>query len=464
MNTELVKKILGRTEGIHAWLLRRVETDATTVIRLPALYTVDDRGFVRHPNPHPREVINAPGEETWVTVYSRYTRDGNDYMGDAVGQLVSDDESAVRQVLGGLVAAARSQPNKPFAMLDGSLAYPQVELADQKMLKATRPELLAQVQDFSEAILAATEREESVDVSNLELFLRRVHTRLETSIGTGVEFDSTRADAEVCFIARFKDKVAEHTGRPHARRLIDLKPTELAKLYSGYARDIALAGPPPQYEGPVVLMGEAAFHGLCLDASPLPFHCGARPLYEKMSRYEKGKPVSGDTPITGDPLTVVSDPLVPFGSSSTIFSLQDGSPARRATLVKDGLYEELLGSRRYYDYLGLLAQGVQPSGPQGNTVIPAGRHPTAELLTSDKVAVVRAFSDFRADMTSGDFACEIRLGEVREGGKTTPFKGGLLIGNWFTAMADVRLSKETMVMDDYHGPSAVRFGHLQVAG
>ena len=449
---------------VAGWTLRRIETDATTVIRLPGIYTTREGKFLRQPNPHPREVIISPSEEVWVTVYGRHKADGNEYMGEAAGQFVSDDEPAVKETLATLAAAACSQPNKPYPFSDTGTVFPPVELADHELLELSYAALLARVQRFSDAVLSAAAAEFGIEVSNLEVFVRRMRNRIETSSGITLEYPATRTDAEVCFIARFKDKVAEHTGRPHARRLIDLKPTELAKLYSGYARDIALAGPPPQYEGPVVLMGEAAFHGLCLDASPLPFHCGARPLYEKMSRYEKGKPVSGDTPITGDPLTVVSDPLVPFGSSSTIFSLQDGSPVRRATLVKDGLYEELLGSRRFYDYLGLLAQGIQPSGPQGNTVIPAGRHPTAELLTSDKVAVVRAFSDFRADMTSGDFACEIRLGEVREGGKTTPFKGGLLIGNWFTAMADVRLSKETMVMDDYHGPSAVRFGHLQVAG
>jgi hypothetical protein len=45
-----------------------------------------------------------------------------------------------------------------------------------------------------------------------------------------------------------------------------------------------------------------------------------------------------------------------------------------------------------------------------------------------------------------------------------PFRGGLLIGNWFAALADIRLSQETMVMDDYYGPSAIRVGDLQVAG
>jgi len=73
-------------------------------------------------------------------------------------------------------------------------------------------------------------------------------------------------------------------------------------------------------------------------------------------------------------------------------------------------------------------------------------------------------ADFRADPTSGDFASEIRLGEIREDGAEKPFKGGLLIGNWFDAMADVRLSSQTIEQDGYYGPAAIRVGNLQVAG
>jgi hypothetical protein len=53
---------------------------------------------------------------------------------------------------------------------------------------------------------------------------------------------------------------------------------------------------------------------------------------------------------------------------------------------------------------------------------------------------------------------------VLENGTATPFKGGLLIGNWFAALVDIRLSQETTVMGDYCGPSAIRIGGLQVAG
>jgi predicted Zn-dependent protease len=462
MDFNKIKSIVSGYEGVFGWLLRRVETDATTVIRLPGIYTTRNGQFVRHANPFPREVINAPGEEVWVTVYGRHAENGTEYMGEAVGQFVSDNEAAVRQTLAGLVAAARGQPNKPYPLVDKTAVYPPVVLADHGLLDVSHPVLLVRVQQFSDAVLAATEAELAVDVSNLEVFVRRVNTRVETSSGTVIEFPSTRADAEICFIARFGDKVAEHTIRTHARRLIDLDATELVSLGAAHARGIAHAGPPPRFTGPVVLEAGAAHDFMKLEYEPLSWHCAGRAVYEKMSRYAKGKPAWGDKPLLGEPVTIYSDPLVPFGPDSRVEG--EAQPARRVCLLKDGCYDELLGGLRYYHYLGLLEQGAKPSGPPGNTVVTAGKNETADLLGSERTVVVRAFSDFRADPTSGDFAAEIRLGWVHENGETTPFKGGLLIGNWFDALADIKLSSETIAQDGYYGPSAIRIGSLQIAG
>jgi len=462
MNTDKIKSILAKTEGLAGWILRRVETEATTVIRLPGIYTTENGRFIRHANPHPREVINAPGEEVWITVCCRHTHDGVEQMGEARGQFVSDAGAAVKETLDGLVAAARSQPNKPYPLVDGTAVYPEVELADPKLIDATRPELLARTRQFSDDVLKATAAESGVDVSNLEVFIRRFRTRVETDAGIRVDYPATRADAEICFIARLEDKVAEHTARLHARRFEDLNPGELARTNAGHARAILEAGPPPQYRGPVVLSGEAAFNFMGLDQEPLSFHCSARMVHEKTSRYEKGRPLWGEGPLQGDALTLFSDPLVPFGVNSRIET--DATPTRRIALVEEGRYAELFGLPRYYHYLGLLEQGVKPTGMPGNTIVPAGTTKAADLFGSKRVVVVKAFSDFRADPAGGDFSSEIRLGEVIENGTAVPFRGGLLIGNWFNALADVRFSSETMALDGYYGPSAVRVGNLQIAG
>ncbi len=462
MDFNKIKEIVARTEGLAGWSLRRTETEATTVIRLPSIYTTREGKSIRQPNPHPREVITAPSEELWVTAYCRHTADGNDYIGEAVGQFLSDDEAAVSETLAGLIAAARTQPNKPYPLVDKTAVFPQVELADHELLELSPPALLARVQRFSEAVLTKAAPEFGIEVSNLEVFVRQTRNRVETGSGVALEYPSTLADAEICFIARFGDKVAEHTARPHARRLRDLDPQVLVEMGADHARGIAQAGPPPQHAGPVVLAGDAAHDFMKLEYEPLSFHSAGRAVYEKMSRYAKGKPAWGEKPLAGDAVTVFSDPLVPFGPDSRIEG--DAQPARRVCLLKDGCYDELLGSLRYYHYLGLLEPGAKPSGPMGNTVVPAGPHRTAELLGPGRTIVIRSFSDFRADPTSGDFASEIRLGEVREDGTVKSFKGGLLIGNWFDALADIKLSSETMAQDGYYGPSTIRVGNLQVAG
>jgi len=383
-------------------------------------------------------------------------------MGEAIGQLSIYDEAAVKETLSGLIAAARSQPNQPYPLVERTAVYPEVELADHELLELSPPALLARVQRFSEAVLTTAAPEFGIEVSNLEVFVKQIRTRLETGEGISLEYPSTRTDAEICFIARFGDKVAEHTARPHARRLRDLDPQRLVLLGSTYARGIAQAGPPPRHSGPVVLTGEAARDFMVLSHEPLSWHCSGRAVYEKMSRYVKGQPVWGDKRLAGDAVTVCSDPLVPFGSDSRIEGA--AQPARRVCLLKDGCYEELIGDLRYYHYLGLLAQGVVPSGPAGNTVVDAGPHRTGELLGSGPTIVVSAFSDFHADPASGYFASEIRLGEVREEGMTQSFKGGLLIGNWFDAMADIQLSSETTAQDGYYGPSTIRVGNLTISG
>lgn len=462
MNTNRVKPTLLKTAALAGWVLHHIRTDATTVIRLPGIYTVQDGRFVKHPHPHPREVIYAPGEELWLTVYSRHTSAGNEYMGEAKSQLVSDADADVQPTLDGLLAAAQAQPNQPYPLVEADAVYPGVPLTDPKLTQATREVRLAQVQRFLEAVLIQAAAEPAMEVSNLEVFVRLMSNRVETSAGIELEYPSSRVDAEICFIARNGDRVAEHTARVQARRFDDLNPEALVHTNAAHARALAEAVSPPEHQGPVVLTDEAACNFLQLSASPLVLHAGARAVYEKTSRYVRGQPVWGQGPLQGDALTLSSDPLVPYGVRSRIET--DATPARRAVLVEKGRFAELHGTPRFYHYLGLLEQGLQPTGLPGNTVVEPGATPSADLLDTGRVVVVKAFSDFRPDPFSGEFASEIRLGEVRENGRATPFRGGLLVGNWFAALSDLRLSQETMVLNDYHGPSAIRCGNLRIAG
>ncbi len=458
-----VKRHLAGLGGVSGWFLRHVVTDAITVIRLPRIYSIEAGRLTSFPNPAPREVIISPGETLHLTVYSRFDADGSEWLGDATGQVLSGEEVVVKKVTAELVEAARNQRNRPFPLPEpdrSGVVCPA--LVDPELADLGWNELLSRAQELNEKIIAAAARHDRVAVSNLELFIRRHRCRFESSTGISVTFPTTRVDAEVCLLARpDEERAGELTMRLSARRLSDIEVERVVDEYAVAAGKVALARAPRSWNGPVVLRGEAMADAFEIERTPLAFHSSARMVYEKSARYVPGRPVTGVESLRGEPLNLVSDPLVPFGLRSAVVSDVDGTPCRRAALATNGCFDRLLGSQRYFHYLGLLAQGVEPPGTIGNTVIPPGTRTVDELCSGDCL-VVHAFSSWEVDSTSGDFACEVRLGEVRGHDGVTPFKGGLLVGNWFAALADVHYSREDQHRNGFYGPLAARFGRLQL--
>jgi predicted Zn-dependent protease len=459
-----VRQHLVGTDHLSGWFLRHVATDAITIIRLPRIYSVQNGRLTSSPNPAPREVIVSPRETLQLTVYSRFNAEGGEWLGDASGQVLSDDQAAVSRLAADLVAAARSQRNRPFPLPgpDRSGHAPPA-LADPELTGLNWAGLRSRAQQFNDQVVAAAARYDDVTASNIEVFIQRHACRMKSSTGVCCEFPATRVEAELCFLARpDSDHAGEHTARIAARRLSDLDAASVVAEYATAAREVALARTPSAWTGPVVLKGEAMADAFDIPRTPLSFHSSARMVYEESARYAKGSLVSGSDPLEGEPLNLVSDPALPFGLRSGPISDLDGTPCRRVALVTDGCFDGLLGSQRYFHYLGLLERGVEPPGTIGNTVMPPGRTSLAELVADDAL-VIHAFSAWEVDSSSGDFACEVRLGERRHGSDTIPFKGGLLVGNWFTALADVHYSSELQHRSGFHGPLAARFGRLQLA-
>lgn len=472
MRIDKVREILRATPEVTAWFLYHSEAETNTVIHLPKLYVLDGKRVVAIANSEPREVLLSPSENMFLHLFSAGRTDGEEWMGEGFGQLVSDDASAVRDVLSSLLAGSRSQRNRPFPPLpEPTQTYPDVPLADSELMAATRSGLVSRVRAFTEGVLSRAEQADRVEVSNLELFVRRIRFTLETSSGLSLHADSTRLTSEICFLADLEGgRRGEHTARLSARRFPDLEVESLGQRGADYARSIAAAGSPPAYTGPVVLELDAAADAMLLAAdglggSPLAFHADARSVFEGTSRYQKGEPLSGDKAIRGDLLNLASDPLLPYGVESGTFSHDDASPARRVSLVTGGAFDGLLGSRKYFHYLDLLGRETEPPGPVGNTVVSPGSLLSSELTAGgEAVVLVKSFSGWNTDSASGDFSCEIRLGELRRGGVIKPFTGGMLVGNYFNALADARFSRETIRIGGYYGPQAIRFGELTVSG
>jgi len=147
-----------------------------------------------------------------------------------------------------------------------------------------------------------------------------------------------------------------------------------------------------------------------------------------MSRYEKGKPITGNIKITSDLISIISDPHIAYGPHSNVFSIIDCSPSRPVIIVQNGNFAEFIGTHQFYEYLGLLDQGMQPSSQLSNTLVKPGQVLKVNLIDTGRVVVIKMFSDWTVNSMTGDFACEIRLGEIRENGKATPIQRWSL--NW----------------------------------
>ncbi|MBA3708386.1 MAG: hypothetical protein H0W83_06175 [Planctomycetes bacterium] len=168
----------------------------------------------------------------------------------------------------------------------------------------------------------------------------------------------------------------------------------------------------------------------------------------------------GDAVVTrrgGDPLALASDPSVP-SLGAYLFDDLGYAPARQDLLAQDRLIG-VCGGARWMRFLG-----HAPRGDRGTLVAQAGSASAAELLAGDVLEVVR-FSEFHPRADTGAFSGEIRLAYWRRAdGSRTPVTGGSVTGVLAQALADARFSRDIVTSGSYHGPRAIRFASLTIAG
>jgi predicted Zn-dependent protease len=192
--------------------------------------------------------------------------------------------------------------------------------------------------------------------------------------------------------------------------------------------------------------------------APIQTHASAESLYQKSSRFEPGKPLPIEAK-GGEPFTMISNALTPYGLTSYAFD-GAGVAGRRVEVVKNGVLAQPWATKQFADYLQTTA-----TGGFANWELPAGKTPLADLLKSgERVLLVRNFSWLTPEVGRGNFGSEIRIGYLYEKGVRRPVKGGTVSGNVFDALGTARYSKETVLRGDYFGPVAVRFEGLTIAG
>ena len=237
------------------------------------------------------------------------------------------------------------------------------------------------------------------------------------------------------------------------RRVDDIDIAAEVAARARQAADLLRATASPDYRGAVVLRG--ATLATFLNGGVIQTLASAATKFGKLSRWEIGEPVFHGL-ATGDPLTVFANRRLPFGVHAGRFD-DEGQPAQRIELIRDGRLCAFIANQRYADYLGIAA-----TGDFGDIELLAGPTPEAALLAEPYVEVV-AFSWFTPNEITGDFSSEIRLGYMVEGDRRTPFKGGALVGNVIEALVNARWSAETGFSGDYQGPQTALLGSLTIA-
>lgn len=447
---ETVGAALAATPGADAWQVDVLRMDETQ------LFLIGDRTEAR------RGVENTSVQIGIHNYHAPHASGGPDPALGATSLtlLPSDvaDGARLRTQLRDTVTIATLTDNQAYSLpglpADG---FPTVETVD--------PELEGDIQAALEAAMgrlrSAVRGWSSVRLSSAELMTTRTSRAMRNSRAlTGFAL-GTEVFLDFVLIAEDNGREAEFHAELHRRRLADLMIEGTVDAYATFARHSLNARTPATHRGPVIVSGEALANlfNPTYQPNPLVFHTSAQAVYQKVGRFQPGAVVTGEPP-RGDHITLMSDGLRPWGVATAPFD-GEGLPARRTVLIQDGIVRDFWADSRYASYLGIPATGtfanitVLPGSCALDTLRSAANGPVYEVV---------AFSAMSPDPISGDFVAEIRLGYRHDRFGTTPIKGGSLVGNVFTSLADVCLSTETYSDGRYYGPAAMRFGELSIAG
>ena len=346
--------------------------------------------------------------------------------------------------------------HNPQYDLPGPAPLPDVPLVDAELQRDPAGVLNRLYARLS----AVVRRHPQVRMTAAEVYADEVTTRLINSRGIDAEQTGTMFAIEWVLIGRSGEREVETFFETTRRRVVDLDVEAEVERRVQYTLDLLTATTPTDYVGPVVLQGGVLanfFSGAGgLGGDVFAQHGSAESKYAKVSQWEIGQSIFKRA-VDGDPFTLWANRTLPYGVHSDRFD-NEGLPAQRVDLIRNGRLMALVASQRYAEYLELPATGAF-----GNFEVAAGSTPVDRLLAEPHIEIV-SFSWFNPSPITGDFTCEIRLGYLVADGQRTPFRGGTLIGNVLEALATVQFSAETGFFGDYAGPIAARFKQLKLAG
>jgi predicted Zn-dependent protease len=436
-----IVEALRKQDGVDDWLVRHVATTSTQY------YVIGQRI---------ENSRTVSSQKTVVTLMNDHSATkGQDMMrGEAQTTVVPSDHPHLAEKLEQAVFMARLSDNAPYG-LPGAAEYPAVDVADGELQSDPRGVAERLVQQ----LLATLENEKHVRLSSAEVFVDNHDVAIRNSRGVEGTSVDTRLLLDFVLLAASRDEEMEAHIAFERRRASDLDVPAMARRQAQYARDAIVAGTPRTGTFPVVVSDDALVELLMCDGySPLILRSAAQMKYRKLSPWEPGETILR-AEATGDPFTMYSNALLPYGVRSGSFD-HEGLPGQRVLIVDKGALNRFWAPQRHAEYLNIPA-----TGRFGNMELAVGSVAYDSLFESDETLYhVAAFSAMSPDPITGDFVGEIRLGYEIEKGQRRPIRGGSISGNLFEVLAAARLSREEAFLGNYLGPRAALFPRVTVAG
>lgn len=175
--------------------------------------------------------------------------------------------------------------------------------------------------------------------------------------------------------------------------------------------------------------------------------------YRKMNLFELGDSVT-DNKLKFD---IKMTPFCRGSVESSSFD-KDGISLREIEIIKDGKAIARHGSHA----MGYYLNEKHPTGHLPIIEVSLGEVPFAQFKKKPYIRCVR-FSGIQVDNTTGFVGGEVRLGYYFDGEKEIPVTGFTISNNMHQARGTLKLFKEEVTVDAYHGPKYLLIPNCKIA-
>ena len=383
-----------------------------------------------------------------VTVYKNFTDNDELYRGSSSTKLAPNmtiEEMTSRLNLA--LIAASNVKNKYYDLVE-----PTTEKAPAIESKFINGDIIENISQLVSDVYNENNQFDAL-INSTEFFINLTTTRLVSSKGLDVSFETVKGEIEL---------VTEAIGDTESIELFEIlhfsdydadaiKSTIKEELY--YASLRAKAIPMPQVANvPVILKGTSAKRLF----GYYEFNASGAQFFQQLHTNKIGDRLQGKD-ILGDTVTITLKPVLPNSTASRYYDAE-GTLMKDTVLVEKGILKNYFSTKRFADYLS-----IKPTGNIGNHVVDGGQYTEKELKEGQYLELLK-FSAFQADSMTGNFGGEFRLGLYFDGVKKIPVTLGSIAGNLKSAQKEMYFSKEQAKDNNYIVPKIIKFNNINIAG